>query len=178
MADGLEKSNLVESAYATYKNFVLSPLLSRYSVSTRASILFLIVSTWGTKWFLTASIVAAFSCSYVISFLAFMMRTMAASNENFRSSSIDALVRLDSSGCWERSYQQENSPWKLLELTETFAWIELIWTFAWGSSKSALNLRISEPLMSLPGGTFFRTFFFPQAKLWSVRRSSSSSVHE
>jgi len=62
------------------------------------------------------------------------------------------------------------------QLTETFAWIELIWTLACASSKSALNLNTSELLTSLPCGSFLSTLFFAHAKLWRVLFNSSSSV--
>ena len=62
--------------------------------------------------------------------------------------------------------------------TETLAWMELMCTFGLGSSKSALNLNMSASWTSLPAGSFFKTFFFAQAKLCNTRLNSSSSSHE
>ena len=70
---------------------------AKYSDSTSTAIRCLIIVTSGTKWFLTASIVAVFSCSYISSFLAFITRTIAASKACLRSCSIEVCVRLVSS---------------------------------------------------------------------------------
>lgn len=54
--------------------------------------------------------------------------------------------------------------------------MELMCTLARGSVKASLNSKTSSSSTSRPGGSFFSTFFFPQARLCSVRRSSASSV--
>lgn len=61
------------------------------------------------------------------------------------------------------------------ERTVSLDCIVLMCTRGRGSAKASLKTKTSSSLMSLPGGNFLRTFFFPQAKLCNVLRSSGSS---
>jgi hypothetical protein len=144
--------------------------------STKLSILSLIILTSGWKWTLTLSMTSWIRGSHFKYFLAFMVRTIAASSVYRRSATIFASTVLVSSGYQSMS---EEIPTRMKpRLTVSSCAILGSQNLERWSRNSLFraNLSVSCISKSFRAGFLISNFRFANVRVWSVLRKSLSPV--